>query len=122
MLPAVVIDQPALDTSLPSFLKHSLLQLVGFVDVAYATDTNTWCSLTGIIFCLAGGAIAYKSKLQATVATSSTKAEFIAAKIAKYLHAILLEFGIPQEGPTLLYEDNISAIAMINEHKQTPNS
>ena len=45
-----------------------------------------------------------------------------AAKIAKYLCAILHEFGIPQEGLTLLYEDNISAIAMINEHKPTPNS
>ena len=71
-------------------------------------------------------AIAYKSKLQATVTTSSTEAKFTtavhAAKIAKYLHAILHEFGIPQEGPTPLYEENISAITMINEHKPTPNS
>ena len=125
-LPKVDIEQPPLDPLLPSFPQHSLLQLVGFVDAAYATDTNTRRSLTGIVFCLAGGAIAYKSKLQATVATSSTEAEFIAAvhaaKIAKYLRTILHEFGISQEGPTPLYEDNVSAIALINERKPTPNS
>ena len=100
-------------------------RLVGFIDVAYATDTNTHLSLTGIVFCLASGAITYKSKLQASVATSFTEAKFIttvhAAKIAKYFCTILHEFGIPQEGLTPLYEDNISAIAMTNEHKQTPN-
>ena len=40
-------------------------------------------------FSLAGGAVTFKSKLQSTVATSLTKAEFIAAvsaaKVAKYL-------------------------------------
>jgi hypothetical protein len=86
--PQVDHDQPDLDPSLPAFPTHSLLQLVGFVDAAYATDISTRPSVTGLVFCLAGGAIAYKSKLQVTVATSSTEAEFIAAvhaaKIAKY--------------------------------------
>ena len=125
-LPAIAIEQPALDPSLPFFPQHSLLQLVGFVNAAYATDTNTQCSLTGIVFCLAGGAIAYKSRLQATVTTSSIKAKLIAAvhaaKIAKYLWAVLHEFGIPQEDPTPLSDDNISAIVIINKHKPTLNS
>jgi hypothetical protein len=125
-LPQVDLTQPEPDPSLPVFPSHSLLQLVGFVDAAYATDISTRRSVTGLVFCLAGGAIAYKSKLQVTVATSSTEAEFIAAvhaaKIAKYLRAVLLEFGFPQNGPTPLYEDNISAIAMINERKPTTNS
>ena len=102
------------------------MQLVGFVNAAYATDVSMCHLVTGLVFCLAGGAIAYKSKLQATVATSSTEAEFIAAvhaaKLAKYLRAVLLEFGVPQDSPTPLYEDNISAIAMINERKPTSNS
>jgi hypothetical protein len=125
-LPKVDLAQSIDDLSLPEFPKHALLQLVGFVDAAYATDVATRRSVTGLVFCLAGGAIAYKSKLQATVATSSTEAEFIAAvhaaKLAKYLRAVLLEFGVPQEGPTPLYEDNVSAIAMINERKPTSNS
>ena len=120
------MDHPPLDASLPSFPVHKLLQLVGFVDAAHATDIPSRRSITGLVFCLAGGAIAYKSKLQATVATSSTEAEFIAAvhaaKLAKYLRSVLLEFGFPQDGPTPLYEDNMAAIAMINERKPTPRS
>jgi hypothetical protein len=89
-------------------------------------DIPTCCSITGLVFCLAGGAIAYKSKLQATVTTSSTEAEFIAAvhaaKLAKYLWSVLLKFGVPQDGPMPLYEDNMAAIAMINERKPMPRS
>jgi hypothetical protein len=125
-LPSVEIERPELDDSLPAFPKHALLQLIGFVDAAHATDLLSRKSVTGIVFCLAGGAIAYKSKLQATVATSSTEAEFIAAvhaaKIAKYLRSVLEEFGFPQEGPTPLYEDNMAAIAMINECRPTPRA
>jgi hypothetical protein len=102
------------------------LQLIGFVDAAHATDTLTHRSITGIVFCLAGGAIASKSKLQATIATSSTEAEFIAAvnagKIAKYLRSVLKEFGFPQDAPTPIYEDSMATIAMINEWKPTPRS
>jgi hypothetical protein len=78
------------------------------------------------VFCLGGAAIAYKSKLQATMSTSSTEAELIAAvhaaKVAKYLRSILHELGFTQQGPTPLYEDNQAAIAMINECKPTPRS
>ena len=125
-LPAISIDRPTSDASLPAFPSSKLLQLVGFVDAAHATDVLTRRSITGLVFCLAGGAIAYKSKLQATVATSSTEAEFIAAvqaaKTAKYLRSVLHELGIPQTDPTPLYEDNMAAIAMINERKPTPRS
>jgi hypothetical protein len=43
-----------------------------------------------------------------------------AAKMAKYLHSVLAELGFPQDGPTPLYEDNMAAIAMINENHPTP--
>lgn len=124
--PDVPFECPVLDPSLPSFPLYAFLQLVGFVDAAHAVDIKTRRSITGLIFCLAGGAIAYKSKLQATVATSSTEAEFVgaghAAKIAKYLHSVLSEFGFPQLHPTPLYEDNLAAIAMINDRRPTPRS
>jgi hypothetical protein len=71
--------------------------LVGYVDVAHATNLPTRCSVTGFFFTLCGGAIAYRSKLQPTVSTGSTKAEFIAAltatKSAKYLHTVLADLG-----------------------------
>jgi hypothetical protein len=125
-LPLVPFDQPTVDPALPPFPSYQLLQLVGFVDAAHAVDLKTRRSITGLVFCLAGGAIAYKSKLQATVATSSTEAEFVAAgtaaKLAKYLRSVLAEFGFHQSAPTPLYEDNMAAIAMINECKPTPRS
>jgi hypothetical protein len=125
-LPLVPLDQPKLDDSLPSFPRSAPLQLTGFVHAAHATDLKTRRSVTGYVFCLAGGAIAYKSKLQATVATSSTEAEFIAAvqaaKVAKYLRSVLAELDFAQSDPTVLYEDNASAIAMINETKPTVRS
>ncbi len=75
---------------------------------------------------LAGAAVYYKAKWIPTVCTSSTEAEFItavsAAKTAKYLRSILLELGIPQDGPTILHEDNAAAIMMANAKKPTERS
>jgi hypothetical protein len=76
------------------------------------------------MFC--GGPIAYESKIQSTVSTSSTEAEFIAAvhaaKIAKYLRSILSQLGYPQDGPMALHEDNAAAILMINASCPTSHS
>ena len=41
LFPAIAFEQPSLEPLLPSFPQHSLLQLVGIVNAAYATDTNT---------------------------------------------------------------------------------
>ncbi|KAI2490779.1 Reverse transcriptase (RNA-dependent DNA polymerase) [Fragilaria crotonensis] len=75
---------------------------------------------------LGGGPLAYKSKIQSTVSTSSTEAEFLAAvhaaKIAKYLRSILLELGYPQLEPTTLFEDNAAAILMVNASRPTPRA
>ncbi|KAI2489070.1 gag-polypeptide of LTR copia-type [Fragilaria crotonensis] len=66
------------DTSLPDF-SAAIAHLAGYVDAAHATDLSTRRSITGLAFMLCGGPIAYKSKVQSTVSTSSTEAEFIAA-------------------------------------------
>jgi hypothetical protein len=115
------------DLSLPSFPAPSESTLLtGYVDAAHATDLLTRRSITGIVFMLCGGPIAYKSKIQSTVSTSSTEAEFLAAvhaaKIAKYLRSILNELGYTQNEPTTLYEDNAAAILMINASRPTPRS
>ena len=75
----------------------------------------------------AGGLIMWKSKTQASsTACSSTEAEFLAAvsaaKSAKYLRYILKELGFEESGPTVLFEDNASAIKMINAGKPTQRS
>jgi len=67
------------DTKLPAFPKYKVTDLVAFADAAYATEVKTQCLVTGYVIVFGGAANAYKAKLQATIATSSTEAEFIAA-------------------------------------------
>ena len=73
-------------------------------------------SITGIIFKLAGAAIAWKYWVQPTVSLSFTEAEFLAAsdagKMALYLCSIIDELHVPQIYATLLYEDNYGALLM----------
>ncbi len=118
---------PGLDDSLPHFpVTHDPFKLVGYVDAAYGTCTQTRRSVAGFAFSLAGAAVAYKAKMQATIATSSTEAEFIAAvhaaKTAKYLQSVLDELDFQQKQQTPLYEDNLAAIKMVNSEKSTRRS
>ena len=66
---------------------------------------------------LAGVTVAYKTRLQPTVVTSSTDAEFMAAadsgKFALFVRSILLDLDVPQEAATFLYEENEGAISML---------
>ncbi|KAI2491255.1 hypothetical protein MHU86_23307 [Fragilaria crotonensis] len=126
-LPAGMFQPLSPDPSLPSFPEPSQPTLLaGYVDAAHATDLKTRRSITGLVFMFCGGPLAYKSKIQPTVSTSSTEAEFLAAvhaaKIAKYLRSILNELGYTQVQPTTLYEDNAAAILMINASRPTPRS
>ena len=107
-------------------LMHTLPHLTCFVDAAHGNDLRRRRSTTGYAFVLCGAAVSYRTKTQSITATSSTEAEFLAAvfaaKHAKYLRAILKELGFPQDGPTPIYEDNMSAIQMINAKVPTERS
>ena len=122
-LPDDPFDWIAEDSSLPPFPVFEFDRLVGFLDAAHATDLKTRRSVTGYLLILCGAAIAWKSRIQPIVATSSTEAEFYAgvtcAKAAKYLRYVLQELDALREGPTPLYIDNEAAIAMINENRPT---
>jgi len=48
--------------------------------------------ITGWVFCYAGAAIAYKSKLQTVIATSSTEAKFVAAYMQPRQPGIYIPF------------------------------
>ena len=52
-------------------------ELIGFADANWAGDLDTRRSTTGYVFFLNGSAISWNSKLQPTVATSSTEAEYM---------------------------------------------
>ena len=112
------------DPTLPPFPSSAdPLQLVGYVDASHATDIKTRRSITGFILTLCGGAICYRSKVQTSVATSSTESEFVAAvtasKAVLYLRSVMKQLGCEQLTPTPMYEDNEAAIMMINASKPT---
>ena len=91
-------------------------RIQGYCDADYGADKETRRSMSAFLYELAGGPIVWKSTLQKTVATSTAEAELVAltsaAKEAIHLRLMLSELGFPQEGPTVIWEDNQACIAM----------
>lgn len=88
-------------------------------DADWAGDRNTRRSTTGYVFMLAGGAISWKSRLQPTVALSSTEAEYRAVTEAGqellWLRTMLEKFGFEDKHPTTLHSDNLGAIHLTSK-------
>ena len=101
-------------------------KLICFVDAAYGNNPTKRRSTTGFALTYSGGAIVYKSKAQSITALSSTEAELIAAvtaaKTVRFIRSVLTELGFHQMEPTPIYEDNASAIEIINASKPTGRS
>jgi hypothetical protein len=95
----------------------------GAGDSTWASDRKHRRSMGGIVFMIAGGAIYYRTRLQPTVAQSSTEAEFCnmvdAGKAALYLRSILDEVGIEQILPTEILADNKGARQLSNARQPT---
>ena len=91
-------------------------RLYGYSDADWAGDTDDRRSTTGNLFILAGGPVSWLSKKQATVALSTSEAEYIAVSAASqeaiWLRRLLQDLGVDETKPTNLLEDNQSAIAM----------
>lgn len=121
--PYPTILSNATDLLHESRAQHDPLVVHGYSDADWAACPKTRRSFTGISVKLAGGTVAYKTRLQPTVATSSTESEFMAAydlaKTLLYLRSILWDLDVPQEAASLLYEDNDACTAMANAQKPT---
>ena len=93
-----------------------LLELQGFADSDFAGDTDTRRSTTGYAFRLNGAVVSWQSRLQPTVAHSTTEAEYMAAgaavKEALWFRKLLPEFGMVL-GAVPIYGDNQAAIKLL---------
>lgn len=122
------VEPPEINSAMHDLLadgrpKHNPLEAHAFMDATWASCLKTRRSFGGMCVRLAGGTIAYKAWLQATVALSSTESEFISAsdtgKVLLYIRSILYDLGVPQDAATIAYEDNDACTAMANAQKPT---
>jgi hypothetical protein len=115
-----------LDLMLDNGPEQDATTLHAYADSDWATCVKTHRLFGGACMRLAGGTIAYKTKLQPTVAGSSTKVEFMAAydagKMILFVRSILWDLAIPQEAATILYKDNDACTAIGNAQKTTPRT
>jgi hypothetical protein len=93
-----------------------------YCDSDYASDVNSRRSHTGWVFIVNGGAIAWQSKCQPTVAASTTEAEYMATSSATrealWLRQLLSEFGISCT-PMQIQIDSMGALGSLNNPQVT---
>ena len=89
--------------------------LVGWSDASFSDDKDTGRSTHGYVYKFGNGFISWTSRLQSLVALSTTEAEILAVneaiKEALYIRELMVHFGL-DNGPTLLYTDNIGALEL----------
>ncbi len=101
-------------------------ELHGYADATWHSDKRSGRSVSGYAFLLHGGAVAWKCRLQPTVALSSAEAEYFAlceaAKQLLYLRNLLADMGLPCDGPTTVYEDNQPCIHIATNAVTSPRT
>ena len=97
--------------------------LVGYADASFGSDVETRRSVGAFVFFLNGAAVAWRSRLQPSVALSTTESEYMAlsdaAQEAVYLRKVLAFVGFPQP-TTLIFEDNEPCIHIAMNPTVTP--
>jgi hypothetical protein len=98
------------------FSKADSSTVSGYCDADFAGDVDTRRSTTGYVFLINGGAVSWSSKLQPTVAVSTTEAEYMsvasAIKEALWLRKLLQDLHVPVEGPVTMHSDSQGAISL----------
>ena len=96
-------------------------ELFGYSDADWAGDVDTQRSTSGYVFQIGSSTISWSSKKQATVAKSSTEAEYVALSSATqeavWLHSLMGDLGRQVDAPTIIYEDNQGAIELAKNAK-----
>jgi hypothetical protein len=98
--------------------------LVGYTDAGYLSDPHNGRSQTGFVFLNGGSAISWKSSKQTLVTTSTNHSEIIALYEAsrecvwlrRVINHIQSSCGINSiESPTIIYEDNATCVAQMQQ-------
>lgn len=93
-----------------------VVKLTAWSDADWGSSVDTRKSSSGVLVCMAGGPVIFKSKMQRTVALSSAEAEYMAmamcAQEVLWARSLLKEMGHQQTNPTTICEDNQSAMAI----------
>ena len=103
------------------------LDLVSFCDADYAGCLDTRKSTTGYVFCLNGGAISWTSKVQPTVAASTTEAEYMASSAAGrealWMRKLLPALGVKLDPKGINIQcDNQACLALTMNPIESPRS
>ena len=99
------------------YTKDGANTCTGYMDTDWGGDVNDRKSTSEYLFLLSGGAVSWKSQKQRCVALSTAEAEYVAmasaAQESVWLKQLMGELtNSDTEAPTLIYEENQSAIAM----------
>ena len=95
-------------------------ELKGYADAdgSMAEDRK---AISGYAFIINGGAVSWSAKRQEIISLSTTESEYIAAtyaaKEALWLRSLILQLFGTKLGPTTLFSDNQSAIALTKDHQ-----
>ena len=104
-----------------TYSRDSEISLMAYVDADYGRCRDTRRSTSGYVFIMAGGAVAWSSKRQATVALSTVEAEYVAmsrcAQQMLWMHSWLSEVEIEFTLPGIIKGDNRGAIALMKNTK-----
>jgi hypothetical protein len=108
---------PTLGITYDGSRSNGKLKLEGYSDADFAASQSRR-SMMGYIFKLGGGAVTWMSKLEPTVAISTTEAEYMAllqaTKESIWIQRFLKELGREIDCSSVIFEDNQGAIALAN--------
>ena len=92
-----------------------------FVDTDYGGCRDTCCSMSGYVFTMAGGAVTWSSKWQATVALSTVEAEYVAlsrcGQQMVWMQSWLDKVNIEYSQPGVIKGDSCGAITLTKNTK-----
>jgi hypothetical protein len=106
--------------------KFDEMKLTAFSDSDWAGDLAERKSRSGYLIQLNSSSVIWSSKLQTSVALSSTEAEYVALSLTSrdviWLRNLLKEMGFAQKEATIIFEDNESCIKIAISSKQLPGT